>query len=345
MIQKNLSMNYSKNILLTGAGFTKNFGGFLSEEMWAQILVHPEVQQEWNVIQFMHNEFNYEKVYYEIMHEHPYLSLPQYKEAIHNALRQIYENLDYRIRSNYPDGHEGIFQLINIFKGNEEEVGLVFSLNQDLYIERLFIHKSIEDLVLPGFDNDPYKRGWQKYINAGGYDYLELENEIDIRLPVKKLNYIKLHGSCNWKSRDGSNAIVIGLNIKDAIDREPLLKEYYRIFKEALFQKDVKLLVIGYGFGDDHINEIITKSLEHIDNDEERMKLYVVSPELPSSFKQRLCESRGLGEKKSEDRKREEIGHRIFDRLAGYFQCNLTEYSSYRYEGNHYFNRIKEIFS
>jgi len=338
-------MNYSKNILLTGAGFTKNFGGFLAEEMWAQILVHPEVQKEWKVIEFMHNEFNYEKVYYEIMHEQSYLSVPQYKKAIHNALMQVYENLDYRIHNNYPDSHEGIFQLINLFKGAEDEVGLVFSLNQDLYIERLFMHKSIEDLMLPGLDNDPYKTGWQKYINTVGYNYLKLENEIDIRLPVKKLNYIKLHGSCNWKSRDGSNAVVIGLNKKDAIDREPLLKEYYRVFQEALFQKDVKLLVIGYGFGDDHINEIISKSLEYIDNNEERMKLYVVSPEPPSEFKKKLCEPRGLSKNGSEYRKRKEIGRGIFDRLAGYFQCNLTEFTSYLYERNHYFNRIKEIFS
>lgn len=338
-------MNYSKNILLTGAGFTKNFGGFLAEEMWAQILVHPEVQKEWKVIEFMHNEFNYEKVYYEIMHGHSYLSLPQYKTAINNAVMQIYQNLDYRIHNNHPDSHEGIFQLINLFKGNEDEVGLVFSLNQDLYIERLFIHKSIEDLMLPGLDNDPYKTGWQKYINTYDYDYLKLENKIAIRLPVKKLNYIKLHGSCNWNSQDGSNAIVIGLNKKDAIDREPLLKKYYRVFREALFQKDVKLLVIGYGFGDDHINEIISNSLESIDNNEERMKLYVVSPEPPSEFKKRLCEPRGLGENESEYREIEEIGRRIFDRLAGYFQCNLTEFAYYPYERNHYFNRIKEIFS
>jgi hypothetical protein len=32
-------------VLLTGAGFTKTFGGYLASEMWATILNQPEVLQ------------------------------------------------------------------------------------------------------------------------------------------------------------------------------------------------------------------------------------------------------------------------------------------------------------
>ena len=31
-------------VLLTGAGFTKTFGGYLASEMWATILNQPEIQ-------------------------------------------------------------------------------------------------------------------------------------------------------------------------------------------------------------------------------------------------------------------------------------------------------------
>ena len=33
------------SILMTGAGFTKNFGGFLANEMWAKIFNCHEVQE------------------------------------------------------------------------------------------------------------------------------------------------------------------------------------------------------------------------------------------------------------------------------------------------------------
>ena len=36
----------SNTILLTGAGFTKNFGGFLAREMWAQIHNRLQISNE-----------------------------------------------------------------------------------------------------------------------------------------------------------------------------------------------------------------------------------------------------------------------------------------------------------
>jgi len=36
-------------ILLTGAGFTKNFGGFLGSQMWDQIINDPEIQDNDNL--------------------------------------------------------------------------------------------------------------------------------------------------------------------------------------------------------------------------------------------------------------------------------------------------------
>jgi hypothetical protein len=35
-----MNIQSSENILLTGAGFTKNFGGLLASEMWAEIFNH-----------------------------------------------------------------------------------------------------------------------------------------------------------------------------------------------------------------------------------------------------------------------------------------------------------------
>ena len=42
-------------ILLTGAGFTKNFGGFLANEMWSKIHNHPMVQSKPKLKQLLMN--------------------------------------------------------------------------------------------------------------------------------------------------------------------------------------------------------------------------------------------------------------------------------------------------
>jgi hypothetical protein len=55
-------------VLLTGAGFTKPYGGYLASEMWATILNQPEVQNSPELLTGMRNlEFlNYETFYADV---------------------------------------------------------------------------------------------------------------------------------------------------------------------------------------------------------------------------------------------------------------------------------------
>ena len=39
-------MENNECIVLTGAGFTKNFGGYLGIEIWTKILNHPLIQKK-----------------------------------------------------------------------------------------------------------------------------------------------------------------------------------------------------------------------------------------------------------------------------------------------------------
>ncbi len=117
---------------------------------------------------------------------------------------------------------------------------------------------------------------------------------------------IKLHGSYNWKSYDGSDMMVIGRGKRKQIHKEPLLTYYYDLFKEVLFQDQRRLLVIGYGFGDEHINSVLSEAVR-----EHKLKIYILSPESPKSFKEKLCD----GSQKSEDT------INIWEGVSGYFQC------------------------
>jgi len=83
-------MGISKCILLTGAGFTHNFGGFLGEEMWAEIFNHPEIQKQSNVRELMLHDHDYESVYNKILWDTNTASTKTDREAVKNAVYAAY---------------------------------------------------------------------------------------------------------------------------------------------------------------------------------------------------------------------------------------------------------------
>ena len=97
------------------------------------------------------------------------------------------------------------------------------------------------------------------------------------------LYYVKLHGSMNWKSSDGRDLMVIGGNKPAQIHREKLLQWYFDLFQQVLSCPNRRLLVIGYGFRDLHINAVIAQSIR-----QHGLKLYIISPQSPEGFKNEL---------------------------------------------------------
>lgn len=73
-----MTTTISKTILLTGAGFSANFGGYLAEEMWSIIFNHPEVQKHSAVREFMLSpigKYDYESIYHIVVREQGSYSL------------------------------------------------------------------------------------------------------------------------------------------------------------------------------------------------------------------------------------------------------------------------------
>jgi hypothetical protein len=123
---------------------------------------------------------------------------------------------------------------------------------------------------------------------------------------------IKLHGSCNWKSFDDSDTMVIGRGKKSKILKEPLLRCYFEIFEKVLCEGSHNLIVIGYGFRDKHINSVLAKAVK------KGLKIYILSHGSPGTFKENLLKDYEDNEDKSyEDKQNREI---IWEGLAGYSQ-------------------------
>ena len=82
----------------------------------------------------------------------------------------------------------------------------------------------------------------------------------------------KLHGSSNWQDTDNSPLLILGGEKTKGISRSPLLDYYQDKFKEYLGEPDSKLMVIGYGFGDHHINQSLVVAAET------GLKIFIIDP-------------------------------------------------------------------
>jgi len=158
MENQQVSSEYAKTTLLLGAGFTKNFGGLLASEMWAEIFNHKEIQAQPEIKKLMLKNFDFEDVYYEILsrpnpdNEHnkdfevsPTTSTKEEKFAIQNAVRSAYDNIDLSLQIIYnhsinTNNLKNVIEFITIFFGQTKK-SFIFTLNQDLFFERMYLGK------------------------------------------------------------------------------------------------------------------------------------------------------------------------------------------------------------
>jgi hypothetical protein len=71
----------------------------------------------------------------------------------------------------------------------------------------------------------------------------------------------KLHGSSNWRDTAGSNMLIIGNRKVQDIRLHPILSWYAENFDRYLCQPRTRLMIIGYGFRDEHINKSIERAV------------------------------------------------------------------------------------
>jgi hypothetical protein len=155
--------------------------------------------------------------------------------------------------------------------------GYFFTLNQDLLIEGL-LHDGLyhERPQRPGI---PYAQG--AYTTRYRSPLLPESEAQPPTVPTAvpeggfplsgHLNYIKLHGSVDWP---GDGGMVVGGGKTELIAAHPLLSWYMKVFREVCARQDLRLMVIGYGFGDEHINNAIADGVR-----KNGLRFYVVNPE------------------------------------------------------------------
>jgi len=329
----------SKTVLLTGAGFSHNFGGFLSKNMWAEI--HNRYQRysaglkEDGLRRLLKDKFNYEEIYEEVITSNQFTS--DEKRFFVESVLGAYESLDgviagfYTREKNYKVNIElnDVLGLLQRISGKSEEKGFFFTLNQDLFVERYF--DSIHPIPPYIKFSDERKIKPTSRLTDRDYGRVPSKDELEIWKGdinnLDKLLYIKLHGSFDWRDTNNQRKLIIGTNKPDSISREPVFAWYFELFKEALSQPNCHLLIIGYGFGDEHINKVIHDSIKA-----NNLKVYVISPEDPKSFNENTLPVH------------DPVKNSIWDALSGYYPYSLEDLFPVGGSSQHYENLVKDFF-
>ncbi len=278
-------MPYSKTMLLTGAGFTANFGTPVASQVHNLICNHTQVVADPALKALAETQPDYEQLYNTVVNG---AYSPQNKTAIQTAVSSAYGQIDATLRRLHTPTASGLSvlrvqELIGCFCVRNGQTGVCFTLNQDLYLERHQYNRGRP--TLPGirvpiewfqpYSADAAATAFQAALPTAAQ--VSTFPAIDTR--PTDLAYVKLHGSCNWTSAVRPQQMVIGTDKTGQIAAEPLLAWYFSQFRNALHAGDVRLLCIGYGFRDAHVNEVIADAMQSAG-----LRLFVMNPKPRAEF-------------------------------------------------------------
>lgn len=297
-------------ILLTGAGFSHNFKLPLARHVWAMIFNDPSIQKTSSIRTQMLQNHDYESLYTKILAKQNSDNERQvFLEQINKVFNGIFEKLcteAFLKKSEFGVSFSDLRNFVKHFRRSRQ--GFLFTLNQDLFLERLFLGSTI-NLSCPFIGNpltniNPtnsskeklfarnipyihlhnYSSSWkgQDCITPSEKELTQRKNEFEKR-SYDAIDYFKIHGSIGWKDTENKTPLVMGTHKNSMITNIPLLNEYLERFKLALATPNSSILIIGYSFSDAHINTCI---FDAIDN--HGLKLHILNPMPLTEFKKGL---------------------------------------------------------
>lgn len=254
------------NILLTGAGFSRNWGGWLASEAFEYLigcrgLNAVALQMLW--------------------HHKDRGGFEAALAALQGDARtsKAATSLEAAISGMFHDMNTAFADTDLTFSGGEVDAletfptrfNAIFTLNQDTLLERHYLNDNVcllsnrrwDGWTLPGLTPVADPMG-SPLTPATVKDWTPAVPPF--KVDARCQPYFKLHGSSNWLAAGAGGGtrqlLVLGGNKSKSITDAPLLKWYHEQFAEMLAKPSTRLLIIGYGFGDDHINATLKTSAE-----------------------------------------------------------------------------------
>jgi hypothetical protein len=194
-------------------------------------------------------------------------------ELMYSALADMYADME--------QAFEGInFNFNNDLKSSIVDFlwkfDAIFTLNQDLLLERFYVSDVSSGLHHSAYRHSCHLPGIEK-IQGPDSSFRGMGTFIPSKPPFQKAKhsqpYFKLHGSANWKTDRGGQLLILGGQKENSIASTPLLEWYLEELKQHLSGGNVRLMVIGYGFGDFHVNRILRNAVKS-----SALKFFIIDP-------------------------------------------------------------------
>jgi hypothetical protein len=269
-----------RKYLLLGAGFSRNWGGLLASDVFDHLIGAPEVLANPYLrgVLFKHRGEGFEQALTEVQMDYRRdpAQYGKHLEGIQAAIARIFDPMN----RSYAQNSMGIeFQndkrlLLRTFL---VEFDAIFTLNQDVLLEQHYLQH-----VLLASD----RRKWDGPQIPGmvpvrpeqrtpGQDWAvgTLTPSSTYEFHARSQPLIKLHGSSNWREAGGGPLMIIGGEKLRAIGSSNILSRYFEYFANSLCGEPSKLCVVGYGFRDRHINDVLLKAVNG-----QRMKFFLIDP-------------------------------------------------------------------
>ena len=272
-----------KHILLIGAGFSRNWGGWLASEVNDFLFGLPEMQSDAQVRSSLVRSLSaggFEAALSELQNAYklnPTQDNLASMRIMEGGIIKMFAEMERGFAGRYFDFCNDIKFKVSHFLARFDAI---FSLNQDLLLDRHY-HQS--DVALA-----PNPRKWNGWERPGirtypGAQLSRMPTVDEMRwqpLPqpfncnVGSQPYFKLHGSWDWVTETGEQILIMGGNKLAEIQRHPLLNWYQEEFERYLAEANSRLMVIGYSFADKHINETVIKAAAQ----NPTLSLFIVHP-------------------------------------------------------------------
>lgn len=267
-----------KHILL-GAGFSRNWGGWLASEAFDYLIGCETVDADIKELLWQHKDKNgFEGALEELQNnfrQNPDVETVKRLKRLQEAITQMFDAMDRAFAETDFEFQNDIAYLVRTFL---VQFDAIFSLNQDLLLERHYLDGNVElssvrrwnGWQIPGMKRIPGSAASPLEKHTGKWTPMSPDDWI---ISSNLQPYIKLHGSSNWINRDGGQLLVMGGNKTEIIQQRDILVWYFSRFVEYLSNDEARLMAIGYGFHDDHINAAIFEAASR-----NGLKLFVIDP-------------------------------------------------------------------
>jgi hypothetical protein len=249
-------------LLLIGAGFSRNWGGWLSDEVTDYFLTCEEVRNDRNIrdaLAHSRRRGGFESALSALQADFLHRGAIRGEQVarLQTAILRMFADMDRAFSQINFEFQNEIPYLVRTFLAKFDAI---FGLNQDCLLERHYFNANIQ------LSNPIRWNGWQipgtRVIVDPGRDPLDTTplrrtpDPTNFRVEDKLQPYFKIHGSYNWETDAGQKLLVMGANKMTSIQDHGLLRWSFETFK-AYFARPTRLMIIGYGFRDEHINRVL----------------------------------------------------------------------------------------